>query len=84
MKRKFKAGDKVFAMENSAWGLEPMVVVESKHSVVECKHPSLGAGCFSPQSLEFFTFHRQELLDMLNCRIKIVNDMKAELFEKGN
>jgi len=53
--RPFKAGDKVFATENSAWGLQPMIVVAISNWCVSCKHPTMGVGGFPSRELEHYT-----------------------------
>ena len=67
MKAKFKKGDKVYAVENMSWGLEPMTVesVFAPVGSVLCNHPNFGNGMFNVNNIKLasnVTAHRKREL----------------------
>jgi hypothetical protein len=67
MKYKFKEGDKVYAIDNMSWGLEPMTVcsIFAAAGSVFCNHPTYGNGAFNVNNLKLasnVTAHRKREL----------------------
>ena len=77
-----KEGDKIYAVNNSAWGMVPMKVKRvANAAAVTCKHPDFSSdGWFSLKAVERCTPERAAKLRELSKLIKQVDSMKKDLF----
>ena len=77
----FTVGDTVYAVKNSAWGHEPMVVINIKDDRIECYHPIFDCkGCFSSNDLILSSHARVKALKKLKATEKLLCDLRAKLF----
>lgn len=82
--KEFKVGQKVYVVNNSTWGLKPMVVVfvSCNSGLVTCKHPEMREGGFHPEDLILANSPESKKRNRLIVRYKRLERELDKLREK--